>query len=161
MRHAIIPLVFAALAGIATALQPGVNARAAKAFGDRIHGGVLNFAIGLIAMLAVFVIAKLLVSTPNPNFTEAYRGPWWMWGGGLLGAFFVTTAIFVMPIVGSGAYITMMVAGQIVTSIVIDQFGLMGLKQSPITLPKALGLLLVIAGVALVMWSRPASPSVK
>jgi bacterial/archaeal transporter family-2 protein len=156
MRLAIIPLIFALLAGIATAFQPGFNARAARAFGDRIHGGMLNFAVGLLTMLVVFSFARAFLGTPNPNFQEAAKGPWWMWLGGVFGSFFVTTAVFVMLKVGAGVYITTLIAGQITASLFIDQYGLMGLKQHPISPMKFIGLVLVVSGVALVMLSKPA-----
>ena len=46
-------VTMALLASIATAFQPGVNARFAQHASHPIHGGVINFAVGCVAMLLV------------------------------------------------------------------------------------------------------------
>jgi len=46
--------------------------------------------------------------------------------------------------------ITLMVAGQLALSLILDHFGVMGVPQQPISLPRIAGVLLVIGGVLLV-----------
>jgi transporter family-2 protein len=41
-------------------------------------------------------------------------------------------------------------AGQVIASIAIDHFGLLGVTVQPASLPRLLGALLIIAGVAMV-----------
>ncbi|MEA2216170.1 MAG: putative inner rane exporter, YdcZ, partial [Solirubrobacteraceae bacterium] len=43
------------------------------------------------------------------------------------------------------------ITGQLVISVVIDRFGLLGVARSPITLQRVVGLVLLAAGVALVV----------
>ncbi len=139
-------VALAMIAGVVTAYQPGVNARFAAHAGASVWGGFINFAVGVVAMSIVLLVFR-------PGMPEASRltaGPWWMWLGGLCGAFFVTLALILVPRMGSASYLTAMVAGQLVASLVIDQFGHMGLEVRPITPGRAIGVLLVIAGVMLV-----------
>ena len=44
----------------------------------------------------------------------------------------------------------LIVAGQLLTALVMDHFGVLGLRANPITMQKALGVLLVIGGAYLV-----------
>lgn len=139
-------LALAMIAGVVTAYQPGVNAKFAAHAGASAWGGFINFAVGLVAMTIV-----VLVFRPGlPDAAKLADGPWWMWLGGLCGAFFVTLALILVPKMGSASYLTAMVAGQLVASLVIDHFGHMGLDPRAITPGRVAGILLVIAGVLMV-----------
>jgi transporter family-2 protein len=48
------------------------------------------------------------------------------------------------------AALTLLVAGQFVMALALDHFGAMGLTPRPVNWPKALGLVLIAAGVLLV-----------
>jgi len=56
---------------------------------------------------------------------------------------------FVLPKIGAGAVIALMVFGQGAAALVIDHFGLLGIPREPITLPRIAGFALIIVGVAL------------
>lgn len=137
-------LGLAALAGAATAYQPGINARFAEHAGARVWGGVANFSVGLLAM-------AIVTAAMRPGMPAAERianGPWWMWLGGLCGAFFVTLALILVPKIGAATYLSAMIAGQLLASVVIDHFGHMGLAVREITPGRVVGILLVLAGMA-------------
>jgi bacterial/archaeal transporter family-2 protein len=146
----LIGFALAIAAGIATAFQPGVNAKFASHAGARIHGGVINFAVGCLVMLIVWAATR----TPAPSPTRLAEGPWWMWTGGVLGAFFVTTAVFLTPMIGAAGYLTAMIAGQLIASVAIDHYGLMGLKEISITPMRLVGVGLVLAGMLVVKFGR-------
>lgn len=143
----------AVLCGVATAYQPGINARFAEFAGSKIHGGVLNFAVGLVAMLAV----SLALNAGIPDHQRLAAGPWWMWIGGLCGAFFVTLSLILVPKMGTTSYLAAMLAGQFAASLVIDRFGHVGLPVSPISPRKLIGVGLIIAGVVCIASARRAA----
>lgn len=139
-------VALAMLAGVVTAYQPGVNAKFAAHAGAGVWGGFNNFAVGLLVM-------TLVVAFFRPALPEAGRmaaGPWWMWLGGLCGAFFVTLALILVPKMGAASYLTAMVAGQLVASLVIDHFGHVGLVVRAITPGRVAGVALVFIGMLLV-----------
>ena len=76
--------------------------------------------------------------------------PWYAWIGGFYGAFFVAVAAFAAPRVGIGVLLTAAVAGQLAAALVLDHYGLLGLAKHPVTITRAAGFLLVVAGAALV-----------
>jgi bacterial/archaeal transporter family-2 protein len=56
-------------------------------------------------------------------------------------------AILLLPHMGAGTAVALLVAGQMLGSLVFDHYGLFGLAQHPVDLP---GALLLIAGVVLI-----------
>ncbi len=139
----LIPMVLALIAGVVTAIQPFINARFAAASGTRVHGSVANFAVGLVAMLAVSVLLR----APMPQAEKLAAAPWWSWLGGVCGAFFVTMAIMLVPKVGAANYLSAMIAGQLLASILIDHFGLLECPVNPITPGRVVGVILIGAGM--------------
>ncbi len=81
--------------------------------------GVASYAVGLAAML----LLALALRDPLPATAMAARLPWWAWSGGLFGAIYIGLAIFLVPQLGANTFVVLLVAGQMMTSIVIDHFG--------------------------------------
>lgn len=146
----VLNLLLALAAGVATAFQPGVNARFADHAGHRVMGGVANFGVGFLAMLLAWLVAARFAGAGTPSAARLAEGPWWMWCGGVLGAFFVTVAVIVTPRVGAANYLSALIAGQLLASLLIDHFGLMGLREVPISAGRVLGVVLILAGMACV-----------
>lgn len=137
---------FAIMAGAATAFQPPVNATFAQHSGSRLHGGWINFFVGCVVMTLVCLVSR----TPLPSVQKVSGAPWWAYIGGMLGAFFVTTAVFVVPKLGAVNYLVLLILGQMVANTLIDHFGWLGMPAQPFSAGKAVGLLLIAAGVACV-----------
>lgn len=70
--------------------------------------------------------------------------------GGLLGAFFITSVIVSVQRMSVANLLALVVAGQLITALLFDHFGILGVKQSPVTLTRALGALALIAGAYLI-----------
>ena len=136
------------LTGVATSYQPGINAKFAQFTPSKLHGGVVNFAVGLAAMLLVCAAVR----TPLPEPARLAQAPWWSWTGGLLGAFWVTMSLVLVPRLGAANYISAVIAGQMVGSLVIDHFGHLGLAVREVTPGRVLGVVLIVAGVGCVKW---------
>ena len=76
--------------------------------------------------------------------------PWYVWMGGLLGAIYVSCVIFVNQQQGVALTFALVVAGQIFISLLIDHFGLFGSFVRPLSIPKIIGALMIIAGLVLI-----------
>ena len=92
----------------------------------------------------------LIQRKPLPSLSKLGGAPWWVWIGGLLGAFYVAGSIFAAPKLGAVTLIAAVVAGQSVASLLIDQFGWVGFKEHHISPGRVAGMALVASGVALV-----------
>ena len=145
MQNVAVPLLLAIVAGALMAIQAPTNALLGKAAGSPVLAAFISFLVGSVA-LAVYV---LLSSTRI--VASDFRGlPWYVWIGGLYGAFFVAVAAFGAPKVGVAVLLTAVVAGQLAMAVVLDHYGLLGLPRHEFSLQRLAGLLLVVAGVVLV-----------
>ena len=80
----------------------------------------------------------------------AAQAPWWAWCGGLLGAVFVVTAAWLAPTLGASTLLSVAIAGQMTSALVLDHYGLVGFPQRPISAGRAVGVLLLVAGVVMI-----------
>jgi transporter family-2 protein len=135
----------AVAAGILLAVQSGVNAALGKALDQPLLAALGSFTIGGTALLLTCIGLRL----PLPT-REQLSAPWWVWTGGLLGAFFVVGQAMLPPRLGLTVYLVLVIAGQLVTALVLDHFGMIGLKEQPITAWRLLGVVFLVAAVALI-----------
>lgn len=145
MQWGLVLLTIAAGAGLV--VQTAMNAGLGNALGRPILGTAMNFVVGLGALL-LFILAT---RTPMPTREMVGSAPAWVWFGGLMGALYVATVTVAGPRLGAVAILALSVTGQLVASVVVDHFGLLGFPQQPVDLVKIIGVLLVCAGVAFVL----------
>jgi len=68
----------------------------------------------------------------------------------LLGAVYVMATIILVPRIGAAATVRLILAGQVVASVVIDHLGLIRVPIHALSAPRLVGTVLIVAGVALV-----------
>ena len=129
--------------GIAVATQPSINGRLAQKTGV-LESSCISFTVGALALLAV-----VLLSGRN-GLRGIADASWWELTGGLLGAFFVTMTIIVVPRIGTTAAMAAVIASQLVTGLILDHYGFLGLRHITFDARRGVGVLLLLAGAALV-----------
>lgn len=139
-------LAIAALVGALLPIQAAANARLAATAGSAWWGALVNFAVGLICLMAITAALR----TPIPSSGKLAGLPPWAWIGGIIGACFVAGATYLVPRVGAVGFLGCAIAGQMVASVLVDHFGLMGMTPRPLTLERIGGIMLLGAGVVLV-----------
>jgi bacterial/archaeal transporter family-2 protein len=137
---------FALLAGLALPVQAGVNAALSRGVGSPEWATVVSFAVGLVGIVAYVLVIRTRAPTPE----ELAALPAWAWTGGLLGAVYVTSVIFLAPRLGIALTMGLAVAGQLGGALVLDQLGAFGLEARPVTPSRAVGAVLLVAAVALI-----------
>lgn len=145
MNPSWIVMLLVILAGGATALQAPTNARLAGAMASPVNAAVVSFLIGTAAL---GLLALTLQTRPDAAAVRTL--PWWTWIGGLYGAIFVVCAAWSVPRLGVALTVILMVAGQILVSVLLDHFGALGVPKQPLNLTRIAGVALVIGGVLLV-----------
>jgi bacterial/archaeal transporter family-2 protein len=138
--------LFAIAAGAMLPVQFGINAQLAAWVGSPLRATFVSFAVGTIALLA----AVLVFARGWPGSDRLGGAPWWVWVGGLLGAFYVLGSVVTAPRLGAAALFAFILAGQAVASLAVDHFGWVGFDENPVTPGRLLGIALVAAGVAAV-----------
>lgn len=145
MRALLSALAFAA--GFGLTIQVGMNAALRSAFGNVILATLANFLVGIAVL-----VAYLLVTRPAlPDRAMLAGAPAWAWLGGLLGALYVAASTIVGPRLGAVALLALVLAGQMLASVLVDHFGWLGFPQQPLTLAKLAGLVLLLIGAWLII----------
>jgi transporter family-2 protein len=139
-------VVLTAVVGGFIALQAPINSHLGRSIGT-FQASFVSFAIGTVLLCAIAALSKGGLG----QIGEA-RGLSWYWlTGGVLGAAYVTTVLVTVRTLGAGPVVAATIAGQLTASLVVDQLGLLGVAKDPITAGKALGVLLLAAGVFLIV----------
>jgi transporter family-2 protein len=133
------------LAGALIPLQAGINGQLAKHISSVLAAALISFVVGTLALLLLTLWQR------EVPLLSAFKGlSWWHWSGGLLGAFFIATAAFAGPRVGALLFMALVIAGQLSIALLLDHFGWVGFRESPVSLGKIAGLLLIIGGIWLI-----------
>jgi len=135
-------VLLALFAGMCNAFQAPVNAALGK-FTGVFESSCISFTVGALSLLIISTligkgsILRIVDAPPN------------LWLGGLLGAFFVTVAMFVVPKIGAAVTIASVVTGQMTAALIIDQVGWLGIPKNPVDIYRIGGLVCLAAGIAL------------
>jgi transporter family-2 protein len=97
-------------------------------------------------------LAMLVLRPAAPAVADVRQTTWWQWIGGPLGALIVLSGAVLTPRLGAAAFLACVIAGQLVCSVFLDQFGLMGLVEREITIGRAVGAALVICGAVMIRY---------
>jgi bacterial/archaeal transporter family-2 protein len=127
------------------ALQAPVNSLLGQRVGT-VAAAVVSFALGTIALAGIAVLSGGL-----GKLGEVRSMPWYYLVGGLLGAAYVTCVLVTVRSLGAGGVTAATIAGQLTMSLVVDQLGILGVAQKPITVSRAAGVALLAVGTFLVV----------
>ncbi len=140
-------LAAAVVAGALVTLQTGSNTRLKEALGEPIPAVIVSSALGIAVLIAVVVVARI----PLPSFQhQLAAAPWSAWLGGVLGAVYAVTVVLLARRLGAATLTALAVTGQLVCSVVLDHFGLIGFELHPAGAARMLGCLLMVAGLVLI-----------
>ncbi|MCE1204482.1 MAG: DMT family transporter [Holophagaceae bacterium] len=140
-------LLMAFVIGLVIPVQSAVNNSLRQALGSGSPlAALVSFAVGTV----VLALACLATGQPFHTLTGLPRIAWWEWLGGVLGAFFVFGSTLLAPRIGMAAMISLIVAGQVVSSLLFDRFGLLGLPVRDVSWVRVAGAALLLLGAVLV-----------
>jgi transporter family-2 protein len=139
-------LLFAVAAGAMLPVQFGINAQLSGWVSSPIRAAFVSFLVGTIALL----ILSAFVQKPMPSLARLGDVPWWVWTGGLLGAFYVAGSIVTAPKLGAVTLAAAFVFGQMLASVLVDEVGWVGFKEHHASPGRLAGVVLVGVGVVLV-----------
>ena len=144
-------LLLAFVIGCAIPLQAAINNQLkGQLEQSTLLAAFISFSVGTIAL------AVMAIATGQRVGALAHLGkvPAWQLTGGLLGAFFVFGTTLLAPAIGVARMLALIVAGQLVVSLLMDRGGWLGLPVRELTSTRAAGALLIMAGVVLVNFDQ-------
>lgn len=140
--------VIALVAGALVPFQAGSNAALGRALGHPLWATVASLLVSLVMVVPVLIA----LHAPMPLIGQALRLPLWAWFGGVAGVIYLTAALMLTPKLGATTFIVSVIAGQMLTSLLIDHFGLVGLPVKPVNAGRIAGVVLICVGMLVVQW---------
>jgi bacterial/archaeal transporter family-2 protein len=134
-------LILAALAGVCVAVQTSLTGAAQRSLGPAVLVAISGLTTGFCALVVSFFVAR-------PEFTG--RAVVYALASGVLGAVIVGSIAVAAGQAGVARALSLVIAAQLITGLVLDALGVFG-AGADFSIPKALGVALIIAGGALVV----------
>lgn len=136
-------MLLMACGGIAVAIQPSINARLAEKTGF-LQAATISFAVGTLVLLTLSLLSS------QGSLRRVVEVPWWQLTGGVFGAFFVTMTIVGVPRIGTTAVLALTIASQLIAGMVMDHYGVFGMRGIPFDAKRVIGVILLLVGVWLI-----------
>jgi transporter family-2 protein len=136
----LIPIV---LIGLLSGVAVGLQSPLASMITQRL--GMIE-SIFIVHLGGALMITIPLVVMRGGNLGNWRSLPWYALGAGAMGLIVVGGVSFMIPRVGVATSITLIIAGQLVISSVLDHYGLLGVHIRPIDMQRVFGLLIVFIG---------------
>lgn len=133
-------------AGVAITIQAGINSQLRSAIQHPLMAAFISFLVGTVALALLLILSKNTI----PSLSQYSDISWYKYTGGLLGAFVVTVTLIAVAQIGAGNMFVLVVAGQLITAVIMDHFGVLGLQPNPVSIQKFCGICLLVAGAWLV-----------
>ena len=148
-------LIWAALAGAFIPVMAILNGRLGKSMGEALHASVILFGVGFLFCLTV----ALVLTKSLPQAADLANAKPIEYLGGFIVGFYVISATLLAPRIGLANFIVCAVSAQIIISVVIDHFGLLGAMVRPVSITRLAGIGLLIAGIIVTQISDSTSTS--
>ena len=132
------------LGGAAISLQAPINAALARELGAPVPAAAVSFAVGFLVLLAVAA-----VQGQGGAFLKLTQVPAWTMLGGVLGAWYVFTAVWGVSTLGVVTLVAALVFGQMAAALLIDATGALGMAVREVTPTRLAAAGLVAAGLLL------------
>jgi transporter family-2 protein len=135
------------LAGCALPVQAAVNAELARGVGSPLTATAISFSVGTVILIS----AVLMLRQPLPTVELIGAMPVYSFvAGGMMGCFFLFSAIFLTPRLGVAVFMSTAIAGQLIAAVLLDKFGVLGMAVREATPGRLVGVALMIAGVVMI-----------
>ena len=106
--------------------------------------------VSFLPVVFVFVLVFLLRPKPLPQRADIEGVRWWMPLAGLTGAVAVFAGLLFVDKVGAGAFNGLLITANLLTSVALDHFGWLGMKQVRAGASRLGGAALMVAGIVLI-----------
>jgi bacterial/archaeal transporter family-2 protein len=137
------------LIGFVLTLHLAMNAQVGAIVKNPRMGNALFWTIGAATAIIIGLTGW------DPGFFGNLKSvPAWLLTAGIMGGALVFGIAWAMPKLGAGTAFVLMIAGQVISGMVFSHYGLLGSPVEPFTLIKFLGVVLLIAGAAIVTLAK-------
>ncbi len=135
--------LFALMGGAMIASQSAINTQLSHLLQSSVQASFISFFVGMGALMLILLIKERQVR----GLKQAIGKPWWIWMGGVLGAGFVVMSVILVPWIGVGQMLVLILLGLLLGSLCIDGFGWFGVARKPIRASQWVGMSILVLGV--------------
>jgi len=136
-------VVVTVLIGILGGVAVGIQTPIAGTMSQRIGGTASSFVVHLSGA----VLSAILLLMRGGEQIQNWRSlSWYMLGAGLFGVVLYLTLSHTMPRLGATTAVALIIIGQLLIGMIIDQFGLFGVPLRSIDGGRVIAAMLLIAG---------------
>ena len=146
-----MPIFIGIIIGFGLPIQTSINNKLREKVNSPYIASFISFLVAFIFLFALLFLLEDDISYPMEKLLQE---PFWIWLGGLCGVVFLTGNIIVFSHLGSIETAVLPVLGQILMGLFIDSFGLFRSLEIPLNPIRAIGALLVFAGVMIIALAK-------
>ena len=139
-------IFFVMLAGTVMPIQAGFNSQLSKNLASPAQAAFISFLGGVLCMAVYCIISGAFF----PSFSKLAKMPPLLLTGGLWGCVMILTAIFFAPRIGAATLVSCLITGQLLCSVLLDHFGVIGYTQHSTSPTRMLGVFFLLVGVFLI-----------
>lgn len=141
-----IYILLTLLVGLCLPIMASANGALSKSIGSPFTAtfGIFALAAGLIGVIT------LVTNSPGLTVQGISQTNWKMWLGAFIVVMNIVTFTIVPQKIGAANMIVFFITGQIISSVVVEHFGLLNFPIHQITWQRLLGIAFLIIGVAMV-----------
>lgn len=140
---------WAVLAGALLAMQAAINGRLGSVLASSLKAAQFSFSVGAVVLFILVILRGISFKKIRPAIKQTKKD-WWLWFGGILGGSYAFGTAWLVPQIGMGQLVVLVLFGQLFTSAMIEHFGLFSSPEKKISLKKILGLFILFIGVWLI-----------
>jgi len=131
------------LVGLIGGVAVGVQTPIAGAMGQKIGGTASSVIVHLSGLILSII---LLVFRRGENIQAWDKLPWYMFGAGIFGLILYQTINVTLPRLGATTMLALIIIGQLLTGVVLDHFGWLGVTARPIDPTRLVGIVVLLIG---------------
>ena len=152
----VLYMVLSFTAGIACAVQVAVNGTLRLVLDSVSKATLISMSVAILSTLTVMAVLTLLRGRKgifDQPAAEKVQFRLYMVTGGLFALTVVSGNAAIAPVLGTGLVTILNLIGMMVIGLVIDATGFLGIEKKPVTLKKIAGMLLMLAGTAIISFA--------
>lgn len=138
-------LALVALGGAGLTLQMAWNARLRLATGSPVLTTIISVIVTLVSLILVWA-SGVTHRGSLPAFSSL---PLWAWFGGVFAGFYLVASLIAMPRLGTAAVFSLVIAGQLLTALLLDATGVFGVVHVALSAKRIVGAVLLLGGAVL------------
>lgn len=138
--------IFGVVAGMLSATQIAVNGYLGKVVDSPVRASAVSFMVGILVLTAICMIMRVR----NGGQYVKESQPLWTWFGGILGGVYILANVTLSGLLGTGMTVIVLLIGATSGGLIVDHFGLYGAERKAVTTRKIIGVLIMLAGAAVI-----------